>query len=384
MSGVVAKRMLRVETNFEEILEDYLSTRLPVVGEPPDDAESLKRFCDSLHKFTQFQSFQELATLTYGDPASNCCIVSSIEFDRDGEFFAVAGVTKKIKIFEYESVVRNTGFTNHFPVHEMSCAAKLSCIAYNPYHKHHLVSSDYEGSVCVWDTNIGRRTALHQEHGRRVWSVAYNPQEPTLFASGSDDCTVKLWSMGQPNSIFSFSARANICSVKFNPHSRYMLAYGSADHGVHYVDLRSPNQPLLELLGHKKAVSYVDFMGPNELVSASTDSELKSWHTERGVCLRTFRGHLNDKNFVGLTVNPDFIACGSENNAVYVYSKQISSPMLTYQYNCTRGLLPSSAVGETGQSPEPSEFVSAVTWRNSSNVLLAANSQGHIKVLEMC
>ena len=30
---------------------------------------------------------------------------------------------------------------------------------------------------------------------------------------------------------------------------------------------------------------------------------------------------------------------GSENNAVYVYSKQISSPMLTYQYNCSRGLL---------------------------------------------
>ena len=64
-----------------------------------------------------------------------------------------------------------------------------------------------------------------------MWSVAYNPQEPTLFASGSDDCTVKLWSMGQPNSIFSFSAKANICSVKFNPYSRYLLAYGSA--GVH-------------------------------------------------------------------------------------------------------------------------------------------------------
>lgn len=109
---------------------------------------------------------------------------------------------------------------------------------------------------------------LWQEHSRRVWSVAYSPQEPSLFASGSDDCTVKLWSHGQPNSIFSFSARANICSVKFNPHSRYLLAYGSADHGVHYLDLRSPNKPLLELLGHKKAVSYVNFMGPKELVSA--------------------------------------------------------------------------------------------------------------------
>ena len=37
-----------------------------------------------------------------------------------------------------------------------------SCVAYNPYHKHHLLSSDYEGSVCVWDTNIGQRTRLHK------------------------------------------------------------------------------------------------------------------------------------------------------------------------------------------------------------------------------
>ena len=29
------------------------------------------------------------------------------------------------QVFEYQSVVRNAGFTNHFPVHEMSCTAKL-------------------------------------------------------------------------------------------------------------------------------------------------------------------------------------------------------------------------------------------------------------------
>ena len=47
------------------------------------------------------------------------------------------------------------------------------------------------------------------------------------------------------------------------------------------------------------------------IVSRSTDSELKSWHTDSGVCIRTYRGHTNDKNFVGLTVTPDFIACGA-------------------------------------------------------------------------
>ena len=69
-----------------------------VFVEPPDDDESLKRFCSSLHKFTQFQSFQELASLTYGDPTSNCCTVTGVQFDRDGEYFAVAGLTKKIKV----------------------------------------------------------------------------------------------------------------------------------------------------------------------------------------------------------------------------------------------------------------------------------------------
>ena len=144
-AGLVTQRNLRVEANFDDLLGDYFKTKLPAVGEQPEGEESLEHFCDGLQKFTQFNSFRELATLTYGEQTNNCCIVSSLEFDRDGEFFAVAGVTKKIKVFEYQSVVRNAGFTNHFPVNEMSCAARLSCVAYNPYHKQQLVSSDYEG-----------------------------------------------------------------------------------------------------------------------------------------------------------------------------------------------------------------------------------------------
>ena len=31
-SDLVSQRSIRVETNFEEILEEYLSTKLPVVG----------------------------------------------------------------------------------------------------------------------------------------------------------------------------------------------------------------------------------------------------------------------------------------------------------------------------------------------------------------
>ena len=47
----------------------------------------------------RFSSFRELAMLRYGDgPVGTNSIVTGIEFDKDGDLFAVAGVTRKIKV----------------------------------------------------------------------------------------------------------------------------------------------------------------------------------------------------------------------------------------------------------------------------------------------
>ena len=58
------------------------------------------------------------------------------------------------------------------------------------------------------------------------------------------------------------------------------------------------------------------YLSPRELVSASTDSTLRMWDVQAHRDLRTFSGHMNEKNFVGLSVDGDFTACGSETNEV--------------------------------------------------------------------
>ena len=82
-------------------------------------------------------------------------------------------------------------------------------------------------------------------------------------------------------------AKANVCCVRFNPYSRFHLAFGSAgglrcfhsnllqtcimmdvDHCIHYYDLRNTKEQLGVLKGHKKAVSYVKFMNQDICVSA--------------------------------------------------------------------------------------------------------------------
>ena len=75
-----------------------------------DSNDRLEGFKGRLHTFTKFSKFNEVSSLTYGDPGSRENIVSSIEFDRDADFFAVAGVTKKIKVTEISTVVVSRGY----------------------------------------------------------------------------------------------------------------------------------------------------------------------------------------------------------------------------------------------------------------------------------
>jgi len=207
-----------------------------------------------------------------------------------------------------------------------------SCLSWNSYIKSQIASSDYEGIVTLWDTNTGKFTMNYDEHEKRAWSVDFSRTDPTRLASGSDDTKVKIWSTNQKPSVCTIESKANICCVKFNPESSHHIAFGSADHHIHYYDLRKPNEPLYVFKGHRKAVSYVKFLGREELVSASTDSTLKLWNTLRMNCVRTYTGHVNEKNFVGLSASGDWISCGSENNAVYTYYKELRDPVVTVKF----------------------------------------------------
>lgn len=149
--------------------------------------------------------------------------------------------------------------------------------------------------------------------------------------------------------------------------------------------------------------------------------------------IRTLRGHTNEKNFVGLTVNNEYIACGSESNEVVVYHKVICwlylhfscldcsifgqnihqfINLLFFEHTCTSfcalNLLsfiirfhdsetvffafwqaiprPAACHGFGSQNPEGSDddgshFISAVCWKSEGPTMLAANSQGTVKVL---
>ena len=96
-----------------------------------------------------------------------------------------------------------------------------------------------------------------------------------LLCSGSDDGSVRRWSVHDSGSVARIQAPANVCSVQFSPADGHTVAFGCANYRVYVYDLRHTAAPLAVAAGPQRAVSYVRFLGGSHLVSASTDSTLR-------------------------------------------------------------------------------------------------------------
>jgi WD40 repeat protein len=159
--------------------------------------------------------------------------------------------------------------------------------------------------------------------------------------------------------------------------------------------------------GHAKAVSYVRFTPGGRLVSASTDGTLRVWGVAaiaaagaagggdaayESACETVLRGHANERNFIGLSTSPEgYVACGSEANEAVCYHRSLPPPVARYSFS-RRGRGANGApgggpggggAGGRGPGGKDSHFVSSVCWSKRHGTLLAGNSAGHIKVLQL-
>lgn len=345
--------------------------------------DPLGAFFDGLSKYACQRKFKECGTLRNADLLNSSNAICSLSFDRDEDYIATAGVSKKIKIFDFGALVDDS-LDIHYPSVEMSNKSRLSSVCWSNYFKSYLASTDYEGVVKIWDANTGQGVCQYKEHERRAWSVDFSQADPTKFASGSDDFSVRLWNVKEENSINTIWNPANVCFVQFSTYSSHLLVLGCADYKIYGYDLRNTRIPWCTLPGHEKAVSYVRFVDKETLVSASTDNTLKLWDLNKSsstglssnACSLTFSGHTNEKNFVGLSVFDGYIACGSETNEVYSYYRSLPIPMASHNFGSIDPVS-RSEVGDSGQ------YVSSVCWRRKSNTLAAANSSGTMKLLQM-
>lgn len=351
-----------IQSNFDEIADNYMQFRMPDTITASDNMEIWQ---NSFSEMTKYTTFNMLASFNVND------IICSIDFDKDEEIFAAGGITKQIKVYTYQSIFDNADVTK-YPVQEMSCENKVTSISFNHFLKEKMGFSSQDGAVTLSDVYAGSHLRAWKEHQDKCWAVHWNQHNPKMIASGSDDHTVKIWASNMGYSAGCINAASNVFSVRFHPTASYFLAHGCADNNVYYHDVRTTNNPLHVLKGHRKSVIYCQFPNDQELVSLSIDNEMKLWNLSTGQCVKTYSGHKIFKTFAGLAVNSSHMICGSEDNCLYVYSRHVSKPILSHDF-----------APDNLSTSKDNHFVSTVCWKTHSSTILTANSQGYIVLLEL-
>lgn len=312
-----------------------------------------------------------------------------IEFDPSDNLIATGGIARKIRVYSLSSLLAGSagvGDEGDVAVHDRASAydyyictpAKLSSLRWKPNSGSRVIGAgDYDGVVTEYDLERRVPTFERDEHGgRRVWSVDYTSWDPSVGASGSDDGTVQVWDTRCDEESCVATVRpgcgAAVCSVEFNPFGGALLAVGSADRKAYGYDVRKLVEPAMVFTGHAKTVTYLRFLDMRSVVSASTDGCLKLWSVDDSRVVRTYRGHVNSRSFVGLSVwrNGGLLGCGSESNQVFVYDRRWGQPIWLHGFN-------NEAVSGGGG------FVSSICWRQAGEdqcSLVAGGSDGELRV----
>lgn len=172
----------------------------------------------------------------------------------------------------------------------------VMALSWNAEYKNVLASGSADCSVKVWDVAAQRCEHTMTHHSGKVQAVAWNPKEPPVLLSGSFDKTAAMVDARVPErEALVWRLTADVECLAWDPHHPQCFVVSTEDGLVSCFDARKGGLPpgappppppqasaaLFVLHAHDKATCAVAFNHavPDLLSTASTDKMVKLWDT---------------------------------------------------------------------------------------------------------
>jgi WD40 repeat protein/energy-coupling factor transporter ATP-binding protein EcfA2 len=229
-------------------------------------------------------------------------------------------------------------------------------LAFDPVDQNILASGSADGSIIVWDLATGKMIHRIKAHDGEVLSIAFSP-DGRFLASGGTDSSVKLWNTANEQSVFEGKHRNWVLGVAFSPDGKY-LASGSSDDKVVLWQIEGERVKYLKTLAeHNDNVNALAFSPDSKtLASGSRDGTVILWDVEGGSAKARLQDLL-DTSILDIAFSPNgkylagsggdnapWIALwGTENYQLITLLKGHSSRVFSVAFNHDSTLLASSS-----------------------------------------
>ncbi|MBD1825910.1 AAA-like domain-containing protein [Microcoleus vaginatus GB1-A2] len=163
-------------------------------------------------------------------------------------------------------------------------------------------SASEDGTVKLWNARPARLISTLTGRTTRVTSVSFHPNG-NILASSSEDGTVKLWDVRHSRLIKTINAHNDwIRTVSFSPDGK-ILASCSHD-GTIKLWKTADNTLLKTLKGHTSTVTHISLSPDGKtLASTSWDRTVRLWNIGDGTLVNTLEGH--QVNTISVSFSPD-------------------------------------------------------------------------------
>ncbi|POR37710.1 Nuclear distribution protein PAC1 [Tolypocladium paradoxum] len=186
-----------------------------------------------------------------------------------------------------------------------------------------------------WLPRLPSRHTL-ESHRETINCIAFHPKFSSI-ASGSDDCTIKIWDweLGELERTIKGHTRAVLGLDYGGPRGAALLASCSSDLSIKLWDPADQYKNIRTLSGHDHSVSAVRFIpsgagdsqsSGNLLVSASGDKTLRIWDTTTGYCIKALKGHTGWVRDVCPSLDGQFLLSTGGDHTARLWDISIANP----------------------------------------------------------
>lgn len=251
-------------------------------------------------------SYSQQATQTLSGHAE---VVRSVQFRQDGDWLVTAGVQGKIRLWRQ-------GRGGRYQLRRTIAAhdRKINFLDFAPNGQIFASASD-DKTIKLWNLQ-GERLRTFSGHQKWVYALSFSPDSQSLVSASGDGKAI-LWDVASGEKKREFEVHTDgVTSVDFSPNGN-LIATGSWDKTVRLWKLESTSLPRLR--AHEQRVYGVGFSPDGQTIATgSSDRSVKIWNRQ-GELLQSWQAHASGLYDVSFAPNGDMLASASHDCTVKLW-----------------------------------------------------------------